>query len=322
MLGVSIFSSQVQVTANYQNTGAGGTIAVTMNNSFGCTPSVSNIPVTATGAVAGLTTSGTLAALSTTQGTASPSTSFNISGGGLSGNVTVAAPAGFDVSSDNSTWTSAGGSIFITPVSFPPNSGSISSAPVYIRLDASDAAGAYTGYVAITGGGANEVDVAIPTSNVTAVPPTTAAIAMAFTATTATATTATWTNGNGAARAVFMYAGSSGSPAPVNSTNYNANAAFGSGDQIGSTGWYCVYNGTGSTVNVTGLAASTTYQVMAVEYNGTGSTIAYLTTAGTGNPAGVTTLTPTISTTGTPAALTTTSGTASSSTSFHVSALI
>jgi len=120
--------------------------------------------------------------------------------------------------------------------------------------------------------------------------PTTQAANALFTSTTTTATTASWTNGNGASRAVFMLAGSSGSPAPVDLTAYNASAAFGTGDQIGSTGWYCVYNGTGSTVDVTGLTAGTTYQLMAVEYNGLGSSAAYLTTAGTGNPAGITTI--------------------------------
>jgi gliding motility-associated-like protein len=117
-------------------------------------------------------------------------------------------------------------------------------------------------------------------------PPTTQATNVTFASTTATATTASWTNGNGASRAVFMLAGPSGSPTPVNLTAYNANATFSSGDQIGATGWYCVYNGTGSTVNITDLTAATTYQLMVVEYNGTGSNVAYLTTAGTGNPAG------------------------------------
>jgi len=124
--------------------------------------------------------------------------------------------------------------------------------------------------------------------------PATQATNVTFTGTANASTTISWTNGDGASRAVFMFAGGSGSPAPVDLTAYNANAAFGAGDQIGSTGWYCVYNGTGSTVNITALTAATTYQVMAVEYNGTGSNVAYLTAAGTGNPAGVTTLTPVV----------------------------
>jgi gliding motility-associated-like protein len=120
--------------------------------------------------------------------------------------------------------------------------------------------------------------------------PTIQASDLVFTGTTSSTTTARWTNGNGAARAVFMLAGTSGSPAPVDLTAYNANTAFASGGQIGTSGWYCVYNGTGTTMNITGLTQGTTYQVMIVEYNGTGSNLVYLTTAGTGNPAAVNTI--------------------------------
>jgi len=144
------------------------------------------------------------------------------------------------------------------------------------------------GTTAIIGGATDNTSVGAAWAFIPLVAPTTQASNVTFTTTTTTTTTANWTNGNGTARAVFMLAGSSGSPAPVDLTGYNANAAFGSGDQIGSSGWYCVYNGTANTVNITGLTAGTTYQVMAVEYNGTGTNVAYLTTAGAGNPAGVT----------------------------------
>ena len=146
------------------------------------------------------------------------------------------------------------------------------------------------GTTAIIGGFADNSNLGAAWVFIPLATPTTQASNVVFTSTTTTATTASWTNGDGASRAVFMLSGTSGNAAPVDFTAYNANAAFGSGDQIGSTGWYCVYNGMGSTVNITGLTAGTTYQVMAVEYNGTGSNTAYLTTAGTGNPAGVTTV--------------------------------
>ncbi len=120
--------------------------------------------------------------------------------------------------------------------------------------------------------------------------PTTQAINVVFTATTGTTTTASWTNGNGSSRAVFMYAGASGSPLPVNYTPYTANAAFGIGAQIGTSGWYCVYYGTGTTVNITGLNPATVYQVMVVERNGSATDELYLSTVSTGNPAAVTTL--------------------------------
>ena len=112
--------------------------------------------------------------------------------------------------------------------------------------------------------------------------PTVQATNVTFTGITTTSATANWTNGNGTARAVFISNSSTGSPAPVTGTTYIANAAFGSGTQIGTSNWYCVYNGTGTSVNITGLSAGNPYRVMTVEYTVTGN---YLTTAGTGNPA-------------------------------------
>ncbi|MFQ6603639.1 beta strand repeat-containing protein, partial [Flavobacterium sp. C3NV] len=120
--------------------------------------------------------------------------------------------------------------------------------------------------------------------------PTVQATNVVFTATTGTTTTASWTNGNGSSRAVFMYVGSNGSPVPVNNTTYTASTTFGTGTQIGTTGWYCIYNGTGSTVNITGVTPATTYQVMTLEYNGAAGNEMYQTAVSTGNPASVTTL--------------------------------
>jgi len=97
--------------------------------------------------------------------------------------------------------------------------------------------------------------------------------------------TVNWTNGNGTARTVFMKLGNSGTASPVFGATYNASSSFGSGTQIGSSGWYSVYNGTGSTVAVTGLTPSTTYQVHVIEYNGAADSEAYLTTTAPGNPA-------------------------------------
>ncbi|MCC9065454.1 MBG domain-containing protein [Flavobacterium piscisymbiosum] len=122
-------------------------------------------------------------------------------------------------------------------------------------------------------------------------PPTIQATNVTFVNTTETTTTASWTVGNGLSRAVFMYAGSSGSPLPVDHITYTANPAFGTGTQIGTSGWYCIYNGTGTSVDITGLLPATTYQVMAVEYNGSlAGRETYLSTVSTGNPASVTTI--------------------------------
>ena len=117
--------------------------------------------------------------------------------------------------------------------------------------------------------------------------PTTQATNVIFSSVQATQMTASWTNGNGENRAVFMKQASSGSATPANGTIYGANPAFGTGSsyyQIGATGWYCIYNGTGTTVNVTNLTASTAYQVHVCEYNGPTYDQAYNTTSPTGNP--------------------------------------
>jgi hypothetical protein len=113
-----------------------------------------------------------------------------------------------------------------------------------------------------------------------------------------------WTNGDGEATAVFMAATSTGTPAPVDGTVYLQNAAdpskqgwqsstFGQGSQIGTSGWYCVYNGVGlgsppgrGAVQVDGLQSGTTYRVMVVSYNGYSVNLpAYLTTTTSNNPA-------------------------------------
>jgi gliding motility-associated-like protein len=108
-----------------------------------------------------ISTSGTPSALSTTSGTASSSTSFNVSGANLTaGNLTVTAPSGFDVSANNSTWSGSGGNFTIA------ETGTLASTPVYIRLDAADAPNSYSGNIAISGGGAATVNVAMPLSAV------------------------------------------------------------------------------------------------------------------------------------------------------------
>jgi len=69
------------------------------------------------------------------------------------------------------------------------------------------------------------------------------------------------------------------------------NSTFGQGTQIGTTGWYCVYNGLGSGlggggVQVGGLQPGTTYRVMVVSYNGYGVSLpTYLTATTSSNPA-------------------------------------
>jgi uncharacterized repeat protein (TIGR03803 family) len=117
-----------------------------------------------------------------------------------------------------------------------------------------------------------------------ALPPDIQATNIIFTNPTSSQFTASWTIGDGTSRDVFVEAASSGTASPVNNTTYTANTVFGSGSEIGSTGWYCVYNGTGSSVTVTGLSPNTQYQVMVCEYNGVAGSEQYQTGSSTNNP--------------------------------------
>jgi hypothetical protein len=89
-----------------------------------------------------------------------------------------------------------------------------------------------------------------------------------------------WTRGSGDNVLVVVRAGSPVNAYPLDGTFYNANIAFGSGTQIG-TGNYVVYNGSGTSVTLTGLVSDSTYYFAIYEY--TSGTNCYKTPALTGN---------------------------------------
>ncbi len=131
--------------------------------------------------------------------------------------------------------------------------------------------------------------------------PTTQASSITFSSVSSNAMTVSWTNGNGANRLVLAHSGSAVDANPVDFTSYTANAAFGSGTQIG-TGNYVVYSGNSNSVAVTGLSASTTYYFRVYEYNSSGTQADFDTASATNNPNSQATSaggTPTINVTGT-----------------------
>jgi hypothetical protein len=78
-----------------------------------------------------------------------------------------------------------------------------------------------------------------------------------------------WTNGNGSGRIVVARLATDVAVAPADFKLYAANAAFhGNGADSTGLGNYVVYNGTGTSVNVTGLTALTSYVFDVYEYNG------------------------------------------------------
>jgi len=92
-----------------------------------------------------------LNAFITASGTPSPTQFFDVSGIYLSGNATVTAPAGYEISlSAGSGYAS---SIDLSPINFS-GSGFVTSTKIYIRLAAATAAGTYNGDITITAAGA------------------------------------------------------------------------------------------------------------------------------------------------------------------------
>ena len=107
--------------------------------------------------------------------------------------------------------------------------------------------------------------------------PTVQAHNLSFSGISATGMSAAWVNGNGAKRIVILNTSNSFTD-PANGTDPVANTVYaGTGQQV-------VYNGNGTTVAVTNLAASTTYWFRVYEYNGTGAASKYLTVTATLNP--------------------------------------
>ena len=98
--------------------------------------------------------------------------------------------------------------------------------------------------------------------------PTTQATSFTSSSIASTTMTVGWTRGGGNNVLVIAKAGSAPTD-PTNGTTYTANAAYGSGTSVG--GGYAVYNGTGTSVNLTALTAGTTYYFAIYEYATTGT---------------------------------------------------
>jgi len=97
--------------------------------------------------------------------------------------------------------------------------------------------------------------------------------------------------GDGLNRAIFVKAASSGTAPVVDNTTYIGNATFGTGSQIGTSGWYCVFNGsTIDALTIKSLLSNTAYRIHVVDYNGPSGSEKYYVSAVTGNPIQVSTL--------------------------------
>lgn len=101
--------------------------------------------------------------------------------------------------------------------------------------------------------------------------PTQNASNITFSNITPTAVTVNWTNGNGAKRILAIRADEAINSFPLDGTDYTANASFTAAPVLGSD-VKIVYNGTGNSVNVTGLETGKNYYFRVIEYNNSAAT--------------------------------------------------
>jgi hypothetical protein len=127
------------------------------------------VPASIGGASPAITPSGTFPALTTTYGTASTNTnSVLVSGGSLTSNITATPPAGFEVSTNGSAWSS--NAVFTQTDGF-------ANGTLYLRLAANAAAGSYTNRSVALVAGSVSNSIAISNSTVGQYPITVGAVA-------------------------------------------------------------------------------------------------------------------------------------------------
>ncbi len=118
--------------------------------------------------------------------------------------------------------------------------------------------------------------------------PTTQSINFAFTNVATHSMDVNFTRGNGSKVVVFAKEGTGAITNPVDDAIYTASDDWVTGSpigtQLGTSGYYCVYNGTGNTLSLSNLKPNTTYTFQAFEYSGTAIISNYLTTTALGNP--------------------------------------
>ena len=136
---------------------ANGTTTITYTATTGCATTVS---FTVSGP--SITKSGTISALATCIGTASASQTFTVTGSGLTNNIIITSPTGYEIA------TTSGGT-YSSSITLTQSSGSVTNTSIFVRITAA-ATSAPTGTISITSTGAIAQSISIPASTVNALP--------------------------------------------------------------------------------------------------------------------------------------------------------
>jgi pectate lyase len=207
-------------------------------------------------------------------GNASSSQSYSVSGVNLLSDIGIKAPPGFEVSTDNITFSDS--------VGIAQSGGTVSDTLIYARFSPSLAVGSLSDQVIHTSNGATTKNLDVHGVAISAEP--TIQSAISFGTVTGTSIVANFSGGNGSNRILVARPASEVSWFPVDGSGVGSNSNYSTAADLGS-GNKVVFNDTGSSVTVTGLTVGTQYYFAIYECNvNTNNSQNYLTVApGTGN---------------------------------------
>jgi len=262
------------ITVSQTNATAGRTIYVRLSAAALAGPATGNIThaaagatsqaVAVTGTVAApaptLATSRTaLTAFTTPAGTPSASRTYTLTGANLTGDITVTAPSGYEVS-----LSGAAGSYASTATAPVASVQATSGQLIYVRLSGTTA-GTPSGDISNDGGGATTQNVAV-TGTVVADPDASPAPTVAAGTPTTSSVVLTLGAGAGTNLLVVVRPSTTTATAPVDGTAYAGAASYGMGAALGN-GFVVLAATNTATVTVTGLAPTSSYVADVYTYN-------------------------------------------------------
>ena len=167
-------------------------------------------------------TSGTLSSFTSCSGSVSSEQSYSVSGFGLTANITITAPTGFELSTTS-------GSGFTSPLTLTQSSGTVSSTTIYVRLKTT-ATGSPSGNITNSSTSATTKNVSVSGTVTTSVTPS-VSISGNSSICSGTPTTFTATPTNGGSNPSYQWK-LNGSNVGTNSTTYS-NSGLSNGDIVG-----------------------------------------------------------------------------------------
>lgn len=147
----SVNGNGTQITATVPIGATPGPISV--QGTGGTDQSLENFQALASNDPLLWTSASAIGGLETFENSAGAAKTYLLNGTNLAGNVTVSAPAGFQISLDGISFSSS--------LTLAPSGSGLSAVSIYTRLSASAPLGAVSGNITHTGGGASSVNVAV-----------------------------------------------------------------------------------------------------------------------------------------------------------------